>query len=99
MIENAYVTIESDGKRVTVNYIEDGEVREGPATFPARYASMGAICQYAETNFGPTRHLTFSQAASIQGFLGSPWPSGKLRINWADTEQRRAAETAEQGAK
>jgi hypothetical protein len=85
MIENSYVTIESDGKRVTVNYFEDGEVREGPATFPARYPSMAGICAYIETQFNH-RKMTISEAAKVQGFLGSPWPSGELKFKWAKPE-------------
>lgn len=97
MIEKSYCAVKSNGKFVTVNYFEDNELREGPATLPARYASMGAICQYIETNFGPMRKLTVSQAASIQGLLGSPWPQENLRINWSDTEERPAAPLGREG--
>ena len=83
MIENSYVTIESDGKKVTVNYFEDGEVREGPATFPARYASFAAICRYCETQFN-THKLDMTKLVEIQSLLGSPWPAKTLRFNWRD---------------
>jgi hypothetical protein len=83
MIENSFVTVESNGKVVTVNYFEDGEVREGPATFPARYASFGAIIEYAQDQFN-THHLGIHERAQIQELLGSPWPAINLRFNWAD---------------
>ena len=84
MIENSFVTLTSDGKFVTVNYVEDGEVREGPATFPARYASFAAIIQYCETQFN-SHYLTVSQRVEIQGLLGAPWPKTKLKFLWADS--------------
>jgi len=85
MIENSFVTLTSDGKFVTVNYVEDGEVREGPATFPARYASFAAIIQYCETQFN-SRYLSVGQRVEIQSLLGSPWPETKLQFCWADSE-------------
>jgi hypothetical protein len=88
VIENSYVTVASDGKRVTVEYLEDGERREGPATFPARYSSFAAICQYIHTQFN-TRRLETSQLAQIQGLLGSPWPARVLRFNWRDLPETR----------
>jgi hypothetical protein len=95
MIENSYVTIESDGKRVSVNCYEDGELREGPATFPARYASFAAIIQYANTQFN-SHYLGINENAQIQEFLGSPWPSGKLRFNWKDLQSLPARVSAPQ---
>jgi hypothetical protein len=86
MIENSYVTIDSDGSRVTVEFWEDGEVREGPATFPARYASFAAIIQYAETQLN-THRLGISERVEIQGLLGSPWPHKKLRYEWSALSQ------------
>jgi hypothetical protein len=83
MIENSFVNIESDGKFVTVNYFEDGEVREGPASLPARYASFAAIIQYAETQFNGPK-LDIQKRAQIQGLLGAPWPTAKLRFYWKD---------------
>ena len=88
MIENSFVIVDSDGKQVKVRYMEDGELREGPAILPARYPSFAAIVTYCETNFGPSRKLTLAQRAEIQGLLGSPWPAEKLTFHWKDTEQR-----------
>ena len=90
MIENSFVTVHSDGKTVTVNYYEDGGVREGPATFPARYASFAALIQYVETQFNG-HILDTAQLAEIQGFLGSPWPSGTLKIAWENTALKAEA--------
>lgn len=87
MIENSYVTIASDGKQVTVNYIEDGEVREGPATFPARYASFAGLVQYCETQLN-SHKFNLSQLAETQGLLGSPCPAKHLRFNWKDCPER-----------
>lgn len=89
MIENSYVTVVSDGKRVTVEYLEDGERREGPATFPARYSSFAAIAQYINTQFN-TRALTESYSVQIQALLGAPWPARALRFNWRDLPERAA---------
>ena len=88
MIENSFVIVNSDGKQVEVRYMEDGELREGPAIFPARYPSFAAICTYCETNFGPSRKLTLTQRVEVQGLFGSPWPAKKLTLHWKDTEQR-----------
>jgi hypothetical protein len=83
MIENSYVEIASDGKRVTVNYFEDDKVLEGPAILPARYASFAAMCQYIETQFNHHR-LNTHQLSKLQGLLGSPWPHTHFRIYWKD---------------
>lgn len=88
MIETAYVAIKSNGKFIEVNYFEDGNVVEGPATFPARYASFAAIIQYVNTSFN-THHLGMNQSVEIQGLLGSPWPHRELRFNWSSTPERQ----------
>lgn len=85
MIENSYLQIASDGKVVFVRYFEDDELREGPATFPARYASFAGITAYCETQFNH-RRLTFTESIRIQGFLGSPWPHGELTIKWGEPQ-------------
>lgn len=90
MIETAYATIESNGRKVEVDYFEDGEVREGPATFPARYASFAAIIQYIETQFN-SHYLDIFKRIQIQELLGSPWPHTKLRFTWSDSPQRGSA--------
>lgn len=83
MIENSCVTIQSDGKRVTVEFFEDEQLREGPAVFPARYASFAAIITYAETQLN-THKLGIAERARIQGLLGSPWPLERLTFAWRD---------------
>jgi hypothetical protein len=88
MIEDSYIIVDSDGKQVTVKYFEGLELVEGPAIFPARYASDAAIQAYMETQFGPTRKLSIHQASQIQGFLGPPWTPHQLRFYWKDTEAR-----------
>lgn len=88
MIENSFVIVSSDGKQVEVRYMEDQELREGPAIFPARYPSFAAIITYCDTNFGPSRKLTLTQRAEIQGLLGSPWPAKTFMLHWKDTEHR-----------
>lgn len=90
MIQNSYAIVESNGKTVIITYWEDAEVREGPATFPARYASFAAIIQYVETQFN-RHYLSISQRVEIQGLLGSPWPHAKIRFNWKDCLERVAA--------
>lgn len=90
MIENSYVVIESDGERVTVNYWEDGDVREGPATFPARYASFAGIVTYAETQLN-SHYLNLKQREEIQELLGAYWSKGTLRFDWKDCPERGTA--------
>jgi len=95
MIENSYVKVESDGKTVSVRYFEDGELREGPATFPARYPSFAGICAYINTQFGMARELGLDASVEIQGLLGSPWPAKKLRFDW-NLMPRRPGDQAEE---
>jgi len=87
MIENSYVYVDSNGKRVAVEYLEDGELREGPATFPARYASFAAICQYINTQFNG-HELDLPKLVEIQGLLGSPWPEKSLKFYWKDCPEK-----------
>jgi hypothetical protein len=94
MIKNSYATLHSDGTTVTVNYFESQSRRlEGPATFPARYASFAAICTYIETQFN-WRKLTTSMCFEIQGLLGAPWPHNTLRFDWKDCQALSAPSTA-----
>jgi hypothetical protein len=96
MIENSYVVIESDGKRVTVIYFEDEQVSEGPAIFPARYSSFAVIIQYCETQFN-TRRLDVPMRSQIEGLLGSPWPAQRLSFRWKDCPEKDCPEFLFQG--
>lgn len=81
MIENSFVNVESNGKIVTVEFWEDDALAEGPAKFPANYASFAAIIQYVNTQLN-THRLGLAEKMQIQRLLGSPWLVMKLRFDW-----------------